>query len=158
MRRLVLPLVLAAVLAPGSGRAAPAALVHHSLRVTLDPAGRLLEARDTVRFPEELLAREGRTLEFRLHDGLAPATTTPGAVLETLSRGGGEVPTVTCRLTVPAGVDTVEIRMRGVVHHPVTGEGEESPAGSRTRPASSARKASCSAPRRSGTPRSPARS
>jgi hypothetical protein len=125
MRRFALPLLLAAALAPASARAGTPAPIHHALRVTLDPAGHLLEARDTVRFPAEVLARTGRAPVFRLHDGLEPATSTPGVVLETLAHEPGEVPTVVCRLRVPAGVDAVELRLRGVVDHPLRGEGEE---------------------------------
>lgn len=86
-------------------------LLHHELRVKLDPTTQRLEVSDSLRLPEEMQGR------FILHAGLNPVSTTPGVRLETLGSVAGAVPLVAYRVDLPAGRRGFTLVYGGTIAH-----------------------------------------
>ncbi len=106
---------------------APAALVHHDLKVYLNPGKHLLEVEDAITLPQEQVASMGGRTTFILHEGLHPSSPTPGVKIVPDKKGmpGEEVKTVTYTVTLPPGGHHLVLRYIGEIHHPLESAGEE---------------------------------
>jgi aminopeptidase N len=113
-----LPLLMfvAALLAPPS-YAAAAPLVHHELKVALDPAHGRIEATDTVRLPPELRSAGG-TVSFMLHAGLAPHALEPDVRLERVGPVRGHPALERFQVRLPAGRESFTLRYGGPLSYP----------------------------------------
>jgi hypothetical protein len=122
--------LLCACAAPAASTGAPAPraparpLVHHDLRVALDPAARRLAVEDTVTLSPELRARAGEAIELALHAGLAPERVGGGRLDAVAAPGDGPVPLERLRVALAPGERTFTLRYGGVLHHPVAERGD----------------------------------
>lgn len=105
-------------------------LVHHDLKVVLDPGGRRFTAEDRITVPENSL----RDLHFSLHKGLEPISLTSGATLVRNSESEGAVPLETYSLKLPPGINTFVLKFGGEVYHPLAPVGDETARGARDTP------------------------
>jgi len=105
----------------------PTGQISHRIKVTLSPASHELDVVDEITLPVTSGANGG--WEFLLHAGLQPTAT--GARLTSLGAlndapGSEEsVPTQRFRLDLNPGQQTVTVKYRGQIHHPVSDTGEE---------------------------------
>ncbi|WP_088286372.1 M1 family metallopeptidase [Ideonella sp. A 288] len=112
-------------------------MVHHDLRVVIDPANHRLRVRDRVRIPASLVDEH---LTLTLHAGLALQPVAGGLVLVRMGastegagvgldredharRGGVPVAMYRVQGAVPGRELVGEIAYEGVVHHPVAQQG-----------------------------------
>ncbi len=117
--------VLCLCCASGAG----AALLHHQLDISLDPAASHIEVRDTVTLPPGT----PRVLEFALHPHLEVQLIDAGGQLEERSAGAGSAAPQNAaelrprhyRLRLPAGQQRVTLRYAGRIAHPLQQQGEE---------------------------------
>lgn len=89
--------------------------LHHDLDVKLEPGARRLAVEDRIRLP----TGAPRSLQFRLHAGLKPQVISDGATLTRLDTQGRGVPVEIWRLRLEPGVQQVDLRYAGEIHHPV---------------------------------------
>ncbi len=92
---------------------AVAEVVHHDLRVTLEPAAHRIAVRDRI----TLHAPAAGPLTFDLHAGLAPETE-EGYRLKRVGTGDRPVPFERYAVALPAGAQQFTLRYAGVIHHP----------------------------------------
>jgi hypothetical protein len=137
------PLRLAAALIAGWLLATPSTaeedLLHHDLRVRLDPAAHTLAVEDELTVPAGWLDAGGDGLRFALHGGLQPQAGS-GWMLEEIEgepdlspypggseeMGSLEVPVREYRLRPGSSeVGPPRLIYQGVIHHPLVSEGEE---------------------------------
>lgn len=113
-------LLAAACLMPAWAQPAPL-VVHHALRVVLDPAAHTLDVQDTIELPAA--EAEDTTWVFVLHDGLA-VTGPAGTAARPASNTGFDlfpVPAQRITVPVPAGVHTVTLKYSGKIEHGISG-------------------------------------
>ncbi len=122
MKRIFLSAWLAGAVASVCG----ATVVHHDLRVSVEPSSGRIAVRDTVTLPE---ARSGSPVIFRLHPGTDVALEGPGRV-ETVATPSGEMPAA---FRVEPEGRSFTLRYTGVVRHPFS-EPDEYARGFRTTP------------------------
>jgi aminopeptidase N len=114
-------------------------LVHHALRVSLEPQDHRLSAEDTIDLPREII-KENRIIEFELHPGLDPQPSTPGAKIQALDASpqpfmtDGTLLPARYALTLPPGVRRVTLRYGGVIHHPILVQPGDQARGTRDTP------------------------
>ena len=89
--------------------------VTHQLKVTLHPSRQSFEAEDRITVPQSL----GRTFSFVLHQGLNPVCSTPHVTVVRESESPGQVPLVSYRVSLPAGVKEWVLNVSGPIHHPL---------------------------------------
>ncbi len=99
--------------------AAGANLLHHELKVSLDPASHRLAVTDTVTLPGNM-----KQLRFLLHTGLNPSSTDPGVQISKEGPQAGGIPGEAFTLKAPAGKNTVTIRYQGDIYHPLESSGK----------------------------------
>ncbi len=115
-------------------------VIHHELKIHLEPEQHRLEVTDTITLPKNLIAQRGGTVHFLLHGGLEPRTSTPGVVLKksdqkpepahfginnsAFSRDK-RIELEHFILTLPAGTETFTLHYAGKIHHPLQKQGEE---------------------------------
>lgn len=104
--------------------ASDVALVHHDLRVTLDPVSHEIIATDTITLP----AQSPQPIEFLLHASLKVASSDATLALNT-TRGATPddalAPALRYRLLVSPGQSRVTLNYRGAIYHPVSEQGED---------------------------------
>jgi len=96
-------------------------IVHHTLRVVLDPAAHTLDVQDTIELPSA--EPKDAIWVFALHDGLT-VTGPAGTVARPASNTGFDlfpVPAQRITVPVPAGVRTVTLKYSGKIEHGISG-------------------------------------
>ena len=101
-------------------------LVHHEIKVRLEPEKHLLEVEDAITLSRELVVSMGGRTTFILHEGLHPSSPTPGVKIVPDKKGmtGEEVQTVSYTVTLPPGSHHLVLRYKGEVHHQVKSDGD----------------------------------
>jgi hypothetical protein len=95
--------------------------VHHNLNIELYPQENRITVEDTISLPEGCLSE----LHFRLHQGLAPVSSTPGVVVRRQS-GDQEITAVeSFKVTIPKGRKSFILKYNGLVHHPLKAYGKD---------------------------------
>jgi aminopeptidase N len=105
-------------------------LVHHDLKVSLDPQGHRFAAEDRITIPQSSAC----DLHFSLHKGLEPVSLTPGVTVVRKSGNEEAVPLETYSLTLPPGINTFVLKFGGEVHHPLAPAGNGPARGARDTP------------------------
>lgn len=111
--------------------------VHHEIKVILQPEGRVLIVEDAITLPNALFGKGEGKVRFLLHDGLRPASETPGVKITEEKRKPrpsdfglkgdllpADVPLGFYTATLTTGVNRFVLRYRGEIHHPLKEEGE----------------------------------
>jgi hypothetical protein len=112
------------LLAAGTSAALP--VVHHTLTVMLDPGGKHLQVEDKMRFPLEWDSRELASLQFSLHEGLAPRLVGSGDQLEAEGSPSEDSPWIrSYHLSLPPGQREITLTYGGIISHPLEEGGEE---------------------------------
>jgi len=93
--------------------------VHHDLSITLNPAERRLGVVDKITLPQE----HPNKIEFPLHKGLHPKSTTPGIVLVKVRDAAGPVPLEVFTISVPSRLRTLVLEYGGVIYQPLDESG-----------------------------------
>ncbi len=99
--------------------------IHHGIHIILDPTQHSLHVEDTITFPDHILSKSKRQLDFLLHDGLQLSTPTIEATLTRKPGPQAAIPLDTYTLTIPADTQTVVLRYEGEIDHPLAKQGEE---------------------------------
>ncbi len=100
-----------------AGNAWSAELLHHDLRVTLQPEAHRLVAQDTITLPRGLA--HGKTFRFSLHAGLAPRVLNDKATLEPMAPKAGASENVYTQylLTLAPGAREIKFEYGGEIFH-----------------------------------------
>ncbi|RTZ72820.1 MAG: M1 family peptidase [Gammaproteobacteria bacterium] len=93
-------------------------VIHHDLRVKVEPQDSRLQATDRLQLPKAV-----RTFEFMLHDGLDPRLESPAGRLLPLSSVPAGVPARRYRVELEQPAKTLTLSWNGRIRHPVTGDG-----------------------------------
>lgn len=105
-------------------------VMHHQIRVFLDPEGHRFAAEDTITLPEG----SQRALHFVLHRGLNPVSLTPNVTVTQESTSDPKGLVESFRVACPRGTRTFSLKYGGKIYHPVSPSGEEVPGGMRQTP------------------------
>ncbi len=94
-----------------------AELLHHDLRITLQPETHRLLAQDAITLPQGLA--HGKAFRFKLHTGLAPHVLNDKATLETVMPKPGAAAAVETEylLTLAPGVRDIQLEYGGEIFH-----------------------------------------
>ncbi len=95
--------------------------IHHDLKVELSLKAYHLRAEDRITIPEG----HPSELQFFLHQGLFPVSTTPGVSIVAESRNTGNTPIESFKVTLPHDKRTFVLRYGGRSHHPLNDSGKE---------------------------------
>ena len=95
--------------------------IHHDLKVELSLKAYHLRAEDRITIPEG----HPSELQFFLHQGLFPVSTTPGVSIVAESRNTGNTPIESFKVTLPHDKRTFVLRYGGRIHHPLNDSGKE---------------------------------
>ena len=108
-----------------AGNAVAAELLHHDLRVTLQPAAHRLTVRDTITLPRGLAHSKG--FQFSLHSGLAPRVLNDKATLEPVEQKAGAAARVDTQylLTLAPGASDIQLEYGGEIFHALSDESAE---------------------------------
>jgi hypothetical protein len=89
-------------------------IVHHEIRVQLEPAEKRLQVVDSIRLPQ------GIPPEFLLHTGLKPRSLTQGVRIVETGRLDGAVPLVSYRVSLPDNRRDFRLEYGGQIDHDFT--------------------------------------
>ncbi len=117
---MIIPL-LTLSLFPWGAPALAAEVVQHRLEVSLDPASHRFSARDELSLPAPISG----SIRFRLHPGLQPRVSEPGARLRLLGEGAQAERTEEYELVFPEGRHGVRIEYGGEIHHSIAPQGQD---------------------------------
>ena len=108
-----------------AGSAWSAELLHHDLRVTLQPAAHRLTVHDTITLPRGLA--HGKGFRFSLHSGLAPRVLNDKATLEPVEQKAGVAASVETQylLTLAPGARDIQLEYGGEIFHALSDESAE---------------------------------
>ncbi len=95
--------------------------IHHDLRIELSLKAYHLKAEDRITIPEG----HPSELQFFLHKGLFPVSTTPGVSIVAESRNTGNTPIESFKVTLPHDKRTFVLRYGGRIRHPLNDSGKE---------------------------------
>jgi hypothetical protein len=98
-----------------------AELIHHDLKVTLHPEERRLTATDTVTLPKD----SPKEIEFLLHSGLKPTSSTPGVKIVKERNTSGAVPREIFKVKLLPEMRSFTIEYSGTIYHPIESTGKE---------------------------------
>jgi len=94
--------------------------IHHDLRVELSLKAYHLRAEDRITIPEG----HPSELQFFLHQGLFPVSTTPGVSIVAEPRNTGNPPIESFKVTLPHNKRTFVLQYGGRIHHPLNDSGK----------------------------------
>ena len=114
-------------------------VIHHEIKISLQPDQHQLEVEDSIRFSETDLRSVKGGLAFALHRGLQPVSLTPGVkiVQEKFVPPSialhirsdilldDTIPLDYFTVTLPPGVNTYVVKYQGEINHPIRQHGEE---------------------------------
>jgi aminopeptidase N len=127
-------LVLCAGVSSDSARSNSAsprsARFHHDLKITLHPDRHSFDAEDRITVPDS----RGSDVDFVLHRGLEPKSSTPDVSLIRQPSGPGDGPVESYRVSLPRGVRTFVLTFHGQIHHPLESYEKETARGSLSTP------------------------
>jgi aminopeptidase N len=108
--------------------AGPAEPVHHDLKVTINPAGQIIEGTDRITFPSTVLQGK-EDIRFVIHKGMEVACLTEGLALFKVAADAGcpaHMESFGLR-AAQGGVlpDEITLSMKGVIHHSLEQTGTE---------------------------------
>lgn len=130
----MLVLITAAIvnspLAETEGVYRKSSVMHHQIRVFLDPEGHRFTAEDTITLSEG----SQRDLHFVLHRGLNALSLTPNVTVTQESTSDAKGLVESYRVSWPRGTKTFGLKYGGEIYHPVSPSGEEVPGGMRQTP------------------------
>ncbi len=108
-----------------ASNASAAELLHHDLRVTLQPAAHHLTVHDTITLPRGLA--HSKTFRFSLHSGLAPRVLNDKATLEPVEQKAGAAASVDTQylLTLAPGARDIQLEYGGEIFHALSDESAE---------------------------------
>lgn len=98
----------------------PPTTAHHVVTVTIDPGGHRLTVEDEIQFPTALSG----PLELELHGSLEPRVEDGELVSLGQVPDTGPIELERYRLSVPAGTRKLSLSYGGVIHHPLTEQGD----------------------------------
>jgi hypothetical protein len=101
--------------------------IHHDLEIVLQPTEHRLTAKDHVTVPPEYLPK----LQFFLHRGLRPTSSTPGVQIEREMGRTGSAPLESFILILPPGQNKFVLEYGGSINHPLESYGKEQARGFR---------------------------
>jgi aminopeptidase N len=95
--------------------------IHHDLGIELSLKAYHLKAEDRITIPEG----HPSELQFFLHQGLFPVSTTPGVSIVAESRNTGNTPLESFTVTLPHDKRTFVLRYGGPIRHPLNDSSKE---------------------------------
>jgi len=101
--------------------------LHHEITATIDPLSHQIQVEDIIVIPEQAEDLKPKTLEFSLHAGLNPFSTSPGVTIEPIKRedsNPSDIPLEHYRVKRAQGLTTFTLHYKGKIHHPLKKEGE----------------------------------
>lgn len=109
------------------------ALIHHEMRVVLQPGSSKLGVEDRITLPQSRQVEADGRIYFMLHKGLAPKSSTAGVIITRAPKPpvNRKLPISTLAesyaVKLPVGLNTFTLKYQGQIHHPLSGGDESMP-------------------------------
>lgn len=101
--------------------------LHHQIKATINPLSHQIQIENIIILPEQAEDLKTKTLEFSLHAGLNPFSTSPGLTLKQIKKDDSnptDIPLEHYRVELAQGLTTFTLHYEGKIHHPLKKEGE----------------------------------
>ncbi|MDP2644288.1 MAG: M1 family aminopeptidase [Desulfobacterales bacterium] len=100
--------------------------IHHEMNIVLLPEKHWMQVEDTITIPQDMIARTGGKLNFTLHGGMAPVSTSPDVSFTQIRPADKDEPPIEHYAAVlPGDINTFTILYKGKIFHPVRQSSQE---------------------------------